>query len=116
MDFSAGDEVQGLFSSTGAAYLYFRLFSMLVSPIEIHCGIGVGKWDVVLKDAGTTAQDGEAYHNARYAIDTVKESLGCSVLMYSGDKSDAVINTLLNMTVLINKQQSEYQDKVLKRQ
>ena len=83
VDFSAGDEIQGLFSSTKAAYLYFRMFSMLVSPIEIRAGIGIGSWEVVIKDAGTTAQDGRAYHNARYAIKAVEESKGYSVLLFS---------------------------------
>ena len=67
--FSAGDELQGLFNSVEASYLYFRLFSMLVAPIEIRAGIGIGDWDVVLENAPTTAQDGSAYHYARFAID-----------------------------------------------
>ena len=42
--FSAGDEIQGLFYSSEAAYLYFRLFNMLIYPVEVGAGIGVGEW------------------------------------------------------------------------
>ena len=111
--FSAGDELQGLFSSVEASYLYFRLFSMLVSPVEIRAGIGVGEWDVVVKDAGTTAQDGSAYHNARNAINATEESLGYSVLLFSGGGDDIVINSLFNSTALIINKQSEYQNQVM---
>lgn len=113
VDFSAGDEVQGLFSSVRAAYLYFRMFSMLVAPVEVRAGIGVGTWDVVVKGAGTTAQDGKAYHNARYAIQTVEESKGYSVLMYSEHPKDIVVNSLFNSTAMIINKQSSYQNEIL---
>lgn len=111
--FSAGDELQGLFSSVEASYLYFRLFSMLVAPVEIRAGIGVGEWDVIVKDAGTTAQDGSVYHNARRAINATEESLGYSVLLFSGGKNDIIINSLFNSTALIINKQSEYQNQVM---
>ena len=113
VSFSAGDELQGLFSSVEASYLYFRLFSMLVMPVEIRAGIGVGEWDVIVKDAGTTAQDGSAYHNARRAINATEESLGYSVLLYSGGKNDIIINSLFNSTALIINKQREYQNQVM---
>lgn len=113
VSFSAGDEVQGLFSSVEAAYLYFRLFDMLLSPIEIRAGIGIGEWNVVIKGAGTTAQDGTAYHNARFAINATEETLGYSVLLFSGTKTDIIVNSLLNSaTVLMNKQ-SHYQNEIM---
>ena len=111
--FSAGDELQGLFSSVEASYLYFRLFSMLVAPVEIRAGIGIGEWNVIVQDAGSTAQDGSAYHNARRAINATEESLGYSVLLFSGGKSDIVINSLFNSTALIINKQSEYQNQVM---
>ena len=113
VSFSAGDELQGLFNSVEASYLYFRLFSMLVAPIEIRAGIGIGEWDVVLENAPTTAQDGSAYHYARFAIDVTEDSLGYSVLMFSGGNDDIVVNSLLNSTALIINKQSEYQNEVM---
>ncbi len=111
--FSAGDEVQGLFSTAEASYLYFRIFNMLLSPVEICAGIGIGDWNIVLKGAGSTAQDGPAYHNARYAIEHAKESSGYSVLFYSGGKSDLIMNTLINAETLIINRHSEYQNQLM---
>lgn len=113
VSFSAGDEMQGLFSSVEASYLYFRLFSMLVAPVEVRAGIGLGEWNIRIENAGTTAQDGVAYHNARYAINATEESLGYSVLLYSGKKNDVVINSLFNSTAIIINKQSEYQNEVM---
>lgn len=113
VDFSAGDEVQGLFSSVEASYLYFRMFNMLVSPIEFRAGIGLGKWEVVLADARTTAQDGKAYHNARRAIEATEDSLGYSVLLFSDRKSDVIVNSLFNSTALIINKQSRHQNELM---
>ena len=109
VEFSAGDEMQGLFSSAEAAYLYFRWLNMLASPIRLRAGIGVGTWNVVLEKAGTTAQDGPAYHNARYAIDTVKSIDGYSILLYSGGSEDLIINSTINTSTLIINKDSEHQ-------
>lgn len=113
VDFSAGDEIQGLFSSIKASYLYFRMFSMLVSPIEIRAGIGAGTWDVVIEKAGTTAQDGIAYHNARYAINSVEASRGYSILLFSNQREDVIANSLFNSTALIINKQSYYQNEIM---
>ncbi len=113
VSFSAGDELQGLFSSTGAAYLYYRLFSMLIAPVKIRAGLGVGEWDVVIRDAGTTAQDGSAYHKARAAIKATKDSLGYSVLLESGAENDEIANSLLYATTLLINKQSSYQNHIM---
>lgn len=111
--FSGGDELQGLFSSAEAAYLYFRLFSMLVSPVKIRAGIGIGEWNVVVESEGSTAQDGSAYHNARYAINSTKDGLGYAVLVYSGSSCDVTVNSLLCANSIITEKQSDYQNKVM---
>lgn len=113
VEFSAGDEIQGLFISSKSAYLYSRLFSMLTFPIQIHTGIGLGTWDIVIENASTTAQDGTVYHNARKAIDEAKKSLEYSALFYSKDKNDIIINSLINASTLLSTKQSEYQNKLM---
>ncbi|WP_022818755.1 SatD family protein [Fusobacterium russii] len=113
VDFSAGDEIQGLFISSIAAYLYYRFFSMLIFPFEIRAGIGLGTWDVVIEGASTTAQDGIVYHNARKAINDARKSLEYSVLFYSMQKKDSIINSLINTVVLINSKQSAYQNDLM---
>lgn len=111
--FSAGDEVQGLFDSQESAYLYFRMFYMLVSPVEIRAGIGVGEWNVVIENASTAAQDGPAYHNARNAINNVKDALGYSVLLHSGTKEDLFLNAVMNTSFALISNHSEYQNEIM---
>ena len=113
VEFSAGDEIQGLFISPQSAYLYYRLFSMLIFPIEIHCGIGLGTWDIVIDNASSTVQDGTVYHNARKAIDEAKKSLEYSVLFYSKTKYDMIINSLINSNNLLSTKQSKYQNNLM---
>ena len=113
VEFSAGDEIQGLFISPQSAYLYYRLFSTIIFPIEIHSGIGFGTWDIKVDSASSTAQDGTVYHYARKAIDEAKKSLEYSVLFYSKSKNDIIVNSLINASTLLSSKQSEYQNKLM---
>ena len=113
VEFSAGDEIQGLFLSPQSAYLYYRLFSMLIFPVEIHCGISLGTWDIKVESASSTAQDGTVYHYARNAIDEAKKSLEYSVLFYSKNKNDIIINSLINSNNLLAEKQSKYQNNLM---
>ena len=113
VEFSAGDEIQGLFVSPKSAYLYYRLFSTVIFPIEIHSGIGFGTWDIKVDSASSTAQDGTVYHYARKAIDEAKKSLEYSVLFYSKSKNDIIVNSLINTSTLLSSKQSEYQNKLM---
>ncbi|MCC9295952.1 SatD family protein [Clostridium sp. WLY-B-L2] len=110
--FSAGDEVQGLFSSPQAAYLYLRLFNMLIFPVEIRAGIGVGEWSVRIDSGISTEQDGSAYHNARYAINNVEDSLGYSILLFSKSQNDIYINSAISTAAILVKNQSQYQNEL----
>lgn len=65
VEFSGGDELEGLFLSEEAALSYLEIFESLIAPVRIRWGIGTGEWNVRVKGAGTNAQDGPAYHNAR---------------------------------------------------
>lgn len=113
VDFSAGDEVQGLFSSPEAAYLYYRMLSMWLHPVEVRAGIGVGEWDVQLDSKGTTGQDGPAYHKARYAIQNTDDSEGYPVLFLSGGHSDVTINTIIGGAASIMAKQSVHQNQIM---
>lgn len=113
VEFSAGDEMQGLFESPEAAYLFYRLFSIMMHPVEIRAGIGVGDWDVRIENKGTTFQDGSAYHNARYAIECADDSDGYPVLLFSGKQSDITINTMISGAATIMSNQSSYQNQIM---
>jgi SatD family (SatD) len=111
--FSAGDEVQGLFKSPVSAFLYLRLFKMILSPVQIRCGLGVGEWDVRIPNGSSNEQDGSSYHNARAAILNVHNRTDCSVLFNSNNENDIFINTLINASSLFAKKQSPYQNQML---
>lgn len=113
VDFSAGDEIQGLFASAEAAYLYYRMFSIWLHPVEIRAGIGVGGWDVQIDRKGTTGQDGPAYHNARSAIENADDSEGYPVLFFSGSRSDITINTIIGGAASMMAKQSAYQNQIM---
>lgn len=113
VEFSAGDEMQGLFSSPEAAYLYFRMFRMIVFPVETRAGIGVGEWNVKIEHASTTVQDGPVYHNARYAIEHAKDAQGYPVLLYSEKKNDVFLNTAINTPFILTGKHSEYQNELM---
>lgn len=113
VDFSAGDEIQGLFRAPEIAYLYYRLFSMFLHPVGCRAGIGVGGWDIQIDSKGTTGQDGPAYHNARKAIDSADETEGYPILFYSGSYSDITINTIIGGAASIMAKQSSYQSQIM---
>lgn len=111
--FSAGDEVQGLFNSPTAAFLYLRLFNMLVFPVETKAGLGVGTWDIKIDGANTAAQDGSAYHNARKAIDGARNSFEYSILFLSGDADDVFVNSSMNFQTILTSKLNEYQNQLM---
>lgn len=111
--FSAGDEVQGLFVSPSAAYLYIRLFKLLLYPLKLRCGIGVGEWEVRIKNGTTNEQDGSAYHYARAAILAAHEKNDCSILFNSKNEYDIFINTFINTSLLYSNGHSQKQHQLL---
>ncbi len=111
--FSGGDEIQGLFKSIEAAYLYFRLFNMLIAPVQVRAGIGVGKWDIQINSRNSAEQDGPVYHNARYAMENADDILGYELLIFSGRKYDIFINSQINVSTLLVNKQSEYQNQLM---
>lgn len=113
VEFSAGDEIQGLFSEAITAYLYYRMFAMLVHPVRIRAGIGLGSWDIQIENKGTTAQDGQAYHHARKAINEVANQDGYSTLLFSGSRIDEVVNSLIGATDGLCNRMSTYQNELM---
>ncbi len=102
--FSAGDELQGLFNDVTAAVMYFRLFEMLVKPVKLRAGIGVGEWTIRIENGLSTQQDGPAYHRARYAIDEVRRKSFQNIRIIS-DWDDVMANHLVNASGVLKDQQ-----------
>ena len=110
--FSAGDEVQGLFNNPSAAIMYYRLLKMILTPLQIRCGIGIGEWDIKIANGTSAEQDGTAFHNAREAISKAHNVIGWNILVYSNSYQDLTINTLLNASSLLSHKQSVYQSEI----
>ncbi len=102
--FSAGDELQGLFLDATTAVLYFRLLEMLLKPVKLRAGIGVGAWTVKVKNGLSTQQDGPAYHKARKAIEEVHKKQLHNIRIISDD-NDAMANHLINASYNLKNQQ-----------
>ncbi len=107
--FSAGDELQGLFNDVTVAVMYFRLFEMLVKPVKLRAGIGVGEWTIRIEDGLSTQQDGPAYHRARYAIDEVRKKSFQNIRIIS-DWDDVMANHLINAAGVLKNQQINMQN------
>ena len=112
VDFSAGDEIQGLFSTAESAYLFYRLFSIYLYPIKIWAGIGVGTWNLQISNRGTTSQDGQAYHYARHAINSTDDTEGYPALLYSNTQKDVVLNTMIGGASTISENLSVNQNQL----
>lgn len=110
--FSAGDELQGLFEDATTAILYFRLFEMLMKPVKVRAGIGIGEWTVKVEDGLSTQQDGPAYHKARNAIEEVHKMQLQNVRICSSD-DDTLANHLINSSISLKRQQIYMQNIVL---
>lgn len=109
--FSAGDELQGLFKNVTAAYLYFRLLSMLVHPVQIRAGIGVGEWTIKIEQGTSTQQDGPAYHKARQAIEEVYK-MQLQNIRICADEEDILGNYFINASNAFKIQQISKQHMV----
>ena len=107
--FSAGDEVQGLFKNPVAPFLYFRLLRMIIDPVKIRCGIGIGDWEVKIKDGMSTEQDGSAYHLAREAIEVAHKKSEINIIFKSNTKNDYYINSLISATYEFAQKQTNQQ-------
>lgn len=110
--FSAGDELQGLFLDVTTAVMYFRLLEILLKPVNVRGGIGVGEWTVKIKGGLSTQQDGPAYHRARQAI-TEAHGMQLHNLRICSGREDVLPNFLVNAASVFKQQQIDKQNYVL---
>lgn len=96
--FSAGDELQGLFQNPFAAVLYWRILELMVHPVQLRAGLGVGEWNVRIEGGTSAEQDGPAYHNARTAIEEVYKKQFQNIRINSKSEKDVFANYLLNVS------------------
>lgn len=110
--FSAGDEVQGLFKDLTAAVLYLRMFEILIHPVRIRAGIGIGAWTVKVANGSSTQQDGPTYHQARSALIEAQKRQTQRYRINS-EYGDELANNLINMSCVLKEQQGIQQNVAL---
>ena len=96
--FNGGDEIQGLFVNSEAAFLCLRMFERVFALCGIECrfGMGIGEWTTVIDSYDTFYQDGPVYHRARNAIDKTKRNADYKALICSASIRDRQINAMLD--------------------
>lgn len=112
VDFSAGDELQGLFKNVVSAVMYARLMEILVNPVEIRAGIGIGEWNVRIPAGGSMRQDGPAYHMARKGIEEVYKRQTERFRIRSAGDVDQMGNYLINASMKLLQDQTCFQNEV----
>lgn len=99
-----GDEIQGLLSIESDLFTIIRLLRCLFQPFALRVGVGIGSIydEDKLSDFSTSWEiNGEAFFNARKAIDIIKESENTkkdikytTYFIYEDNKLEEYINTL----------------------
>lgn len=107
--FSAGDEMPGLFNDITSAVLYMRIFELMIHPVRIRAGIGVGEWNVKIKNGSSTQQDGPVYHRARRTVEEVRKRQ-TQRFRIDSDNNDEMINHLINASGPLKEQQGYMQN------
>lgn len=93
---SAGDEFQGLFRNPYSAFIYVSILKLLISPMKIRCGIGIGTIKFLNNDLNSLNTDGEAYYYARDSINYVSKNYNEDLILVKGKRfSHKRINSLL---------------------
>ena len=112
VEFSGGDEVQGLFLDPVVAFLYFRMLGLLLGFDVLRGGLGVGNWSVRMDSQGSAGQDGSAYHRARAAISEAKKGRRFDVVIRSEGLDDDALTTLLDHSLGICRMRTGKQTEV----
>ena len=110
----SGDEFQGLFKTPADAYAYIHSLQLYIHPIRVRCGIGYGSikyetnnW-ITDDDWLSTDIDGEAYYNARDAINVIPKKNATDVVFFKTNTSiDKILNTIMLTGVGFKQAQSK---------
>lgn len=112
VDITSGDQIQGLFYRPEAAYLYYRLISVCLHPIQTHAGIGVGTCNIQLSHKNSGGQDGEAYHAAKNASDQADADVGYPIILLSHTEHDRIINSVIGTASMMALRHSANQNQL----
>ena len=71
MDFSRGDEIEGLFETKYDAMFALKLMKSALWRVDVRFGIGAGEWTIRM-NGNVNQQDGRVFWNRREAMEMAK--------------------------------------------
>ena len=71
MDFSRGDEIEGLFETNYDAMFALKLMKSALWRVNVRFGIGAGEWTIKM-NGNVNQQDGRVFWNMREAMEMAK--------------------------------------------
>jgi hypothetical protein len=114
-----GDEFQGLFTDGSPVLDALTRIAFGMHPVSLRFGIGIGSMSTEVNPLMSIGADGPAYHLARAAVDSIKETEGrncsapCSLLVYSGSSVDLYVNSSLKLLHALSAAWSERQREII---
>ncbi len=113
-----GDEFQGLMRSPDKLIEAIDIIKSKIYPVRLRIGIGIGSIDTKIDKNAALGADGSAYHNAREAISSIKQSKHRyqqpqhGIKLCSGELHDYFEDELFNsIFVLCNSIENNWTDK-----
>lgn len=100
LQFTAGDEFQGVFRTPVRLFRVINLIREAISPVPVRFGIGVGEITTPLS-LHPQAMDGPAFHRARDALKSAQEFLEQTCLSSGQYERDEAVNAWLDALTFI---------------
>lgn len=100
---SLGDEVQGVFRLGGNIISVIEDLEMMMYPVRMRFGIGVGEVDEDYVSDNTLEMDGSAYHYARAMISAIKnqELKNSDSFTFVKFNSDSNVDNIINSIFIL---------------
>ncbi|AEE97427.1 SatD family protein [Mahella australiensis] len=105
-----GDEIQGLIDSPVYIAPLIRHMRFYTRPVIIRVGIGIGNIATPIEQNNPWHMDGDAFHKAREAVDSIKHIKRQATVLISGEKNtDDNVNIIFALMDAINSRWTDAQ-------
>ena len=106
LQFTAGDEFQGVLKTAIGVFRIIHEVREATSPVSVRFGIGIGAITTPISER-PQAMDGPAFHRARDALGKAQEFIGQICLSSGKGEGDEVVNAWLDVLGFIRSTWSE---------
>ncbi len=96
LQFTAGDEFQGVFKNAAPVWEVINRIREAMSPVAVRFGVGIGAITTRISDQ-PQAMDGPAFHRARDALERAQEFLKQTCLSSGKPEWDEEVNAWLDV-------------------